>query len=265
MREPRSWLRRGSMPLWFRATFAAMFALLLAGFLVNRSAGVAFGRRPAVDTSATPESLLGRTAIPPGKLLPLRGGYRMNGMRVQFNTFPTPDPDGQMTEIESALKKTGYLVRRGKVQGEETVFGVHPDTKVFVSVTKTTVQNAIPALRLTQQNAGELKADFVAELPGIPEPSDATVKTLVSSLEGDGADTLSFTSASSVDWLGTFYARTMAERGWQQLVPPMGASGARLATLFFAKDGEECSILMMPQPRGPGTGVWITLGPSSMS
>jgi hypothetical protein len=255
-------LPRVSMPLWFRATFTVLFALLLAAYFLVRgeTAGGAFAGRTSPEMLAGADPRMRLDAGLARRGLPRRGGYRMNGMRVQFNTVPSSDPVGQMAETEAALHKTGYRVRRATVAGEETLFGFHPETSVFVSVAMTTLPPGIPALRLTQRDLGELSADFVAELPGIPAPADAQAKTLISPIDGVGPDTLTFFTQSTPEQLRDLYARSLTARGWQQLAPPIDPSG-KLATLFFAKDDQECSIIVVADSGLLGNAVWITLGP----
>jgi len=253
-----------SMPLWFRAAFAALFALLLAAYFLVRGerSGVAYVGKTSADALAGAEPMMKLESHLPRALLPPRGGYRMNGMRVQFNTLPTGNVPAQLSEIEKGLRATGYIVRRATVASEETVFGFHPETKVFISAAAT-VSSGVPAIRLTQRDMGELASGFVAELPGIPSAPDAEEKTLITSIDGDGPNTLNYFTQSSPEWIRDFYARTLSEKGWRQLVPPIDPSGPKMAMSFFAKGDRECSILVAADSGQHGNGVWVTVGPAA--
>jgi len=50
----------------------------------------------------------------------------------------------------------------------------------------------------------------------------------------------------------------MGQRGWEQLVAPIELPSTKFATLFFAKDGDECSIVILSQPSGIGATVLVT-------
>ena len=163
----------GSMPLWFRATVAGLFALLFAGYwlLDGEGASAAFGRTAddrLIDAAEPTLRMETSPALRPA--LPNHGSYRVNGMLVRFNTYPVGDPQAKLREIEMGFRKLGYQTRRKTIEGDETVLGIHPKTKVMLSASATHFRGGVPALRLSQRNLGELKRGFKAELPGIPDP-----------------------------------------------------------------------------------------------
>lgn len=255
----------GWMPLWFRAIVAGLFASLLMAYALLRgeTESAAFGGRSSDALFSAAEPMLRMEASAPRTKLPSRGAYRVNGMLVRFNTFASNDPKGQMAAFESAFRKLGYRTRRRIIQGEETLLGLHPKTKVMVSVSVTEIRPGVSGLRLSQRNLGELRRDFKAELAGIPDVSDAHARMLVGPVDGVGPDTLSYTTDSSREWVEDFYAREMAERGWQRLVPPVELRSDKFATLFFSKSDEECSIIIVSRPSGPGNAVLLTRGPAA--
>ena len=258
--EEKSRILGGSMPRWFRAVVAAGFALLFVGYaLLGRerpSSAAAVRTGDALVDDA--ERGLGIEANPAMRpKLSGRGQFRVNGMLVRFNTYGVADPAAKLREFESALRKVGYRTRRKTIGGEDTVVAIHPRTKVMLAVAATSLRNRLPAIRLTQRNLSELKRGFQAMLPGIPEFPGARARILISSVEGPHTETLSYGTDDSRDWVTDFYLREMSARGWEHLVPPADLT-SKFATLFFAKEDEECSILILPEPRGRGNAVLVT-------
>ena len=80
----------------------------------------------------------------------------------------------------------------------------------------------------------------------------------MTSVEGARSETLSLATDDSLEWVEDFYVREMVRHGWQRLVPPIELPSTKFSTLFFAKEDEECSVVILPEPRGRGNAVLVT-------
>ena len=241
------------MPLWFRAVVAGLFAILLTGYLLVR--GPVGDRAFARTTTGSPfdavePALRFERSRADKQRLPPAGAYRFNGMLVRYSTYPEKDPAKRIGELEKAFRKTGYKTARKQVNGDDTVVAVHPKTKVLLTAVALHLPGGYGAVRLAQRNLGELKADYVAEISGVPRLASAIGGTLITSIDGPPVETLTYVTNDSVDWIEQFYLREMSLRGWQPLVQPMNVRTNGFATLFFSKDGEELSVVVASTPAG---------------
>jgi hypothetical protein len=241
-------MQRNHLPIWFRAVFAGLFAVLFGAFLLLRGGGApaAFARslleraapriRPVLNTDAAIASASWRAQ-------PRNGAYRLNGMRVEYHTFKAPATATEVVErFEKAFKKAGYKTKRIVVQGQATLVGLHPKTNELLTVRPTRTEHG-SIVRLTQQNLGELREGFKAEIPGVPVFPGGEGNTLVESEDGTPSKTFSFVARSDGDFV--------AQLPMPSMVPP----DSPLKVFFFAKEGRECSVMLFPAEVGTTVGM----------
>jgi len=243
-------MRRNPLPLWFRAALVLSFAVLLVPFLLLRDPGIAdaFARsivermapriRPALETQAA----LSRVTDPQS----FHGAYYLNGMLVQYQTYRARATAAEVIQrCERAFREAGYQTKRVLVQGQPTLVGIHPQTKMMLTVRPVGNYRGMLTVRLSQQDLAQMRDDFRAELPGFPKYPGASGNTLISSAEGPLSRNLTFVVPASSTTIADFYRSEMSSRGWSPL-PPLGSGGSDLRLLFFEKDGVDCSVMLMP-------------------
>jgi hypothetical protein len=242
-------MRRYSLPIWFRAAFAALFTVLFVGYLLVRGGGApaAFARslieraapriQPVLDTDAA----LARQP----RAQSLAGAYILNGMRVEYRTYRVPVSAVEVVErFENAFRKTGYVTKRILVQGQPTLVALHPKTKVMLTVRLGRDARGT-TVRLAQQNLSELRSDFKAQIPEIPLFPGGEGNTLVESADGTPSRSLTFLARNDGDFVARYYDREMVSRGWTRR-PSLVLASSPLKVLFFAKEGRECSLMLIP-------------------
>jgi hypothetical protein len=256
-------MSRGRFPFWFRAAVVLLFAVLLVPYLLLRNGGIpeAFARSlvervtPRIKPVLEAQAALSR--VPHSESL--RGAYYINGMLVQYQTYRAPATAAEVVErFEAAFRKTGFVTKRMLVQGQPTLVAIHPKTLMMLTVRPGDNHRGMLTVRLSQQNLSQLQTDFRADLPGVPAYPGAVGNTLISSAEGSPSRSLTFVAQSSGATVADYYRREMASRGWARLPGPE-AGGPDLKILFFAKEGADCSIMLMPAGEGGRTLAMISM------
>jgi hypothetical protein len=253
-------------PVWFRAAMAALFtAVFLVYFVVKDGlAGSAIARSFASPALRTISPLLQLQALlSHGRPddAPKGGAYTINGMRVAFDTIPAPLGDREtLARFAAGFQKAGFKYRVVETQGRYTLVGIHPKTKVMLTVRPERDRAGRSIARLSQQNLAELDPHFRAEIPGIPMVPGTAGGMLVTSLEGPPTQSLMYASTDSAEWIQEFYEHELDASGWQRLPPPMEPPASMMTILFFAKGSQECSVLAMANPQAGGSLVLINVG-----
>jgi len=242
-------MRRYTLPIWFRAAFGALFMLLFVAYLFVREGGApaAFARslveraasriRPVLNTDAALASM--------PRAESLAGAYVLNGMRVEYRTYRVPVSAAEAVEsFEHAFRKEGYVTKRILVQGQPTLVALHPKTNVMLTVRPGRDARGM-TVRLAQQNLSQLRSDFEPKIPGVPAFPGGEGATLVQSADGPPSQSLTFLARSDGDFVANYYKQELASRGWTPM-PSQVPSSSALKVLFFAKEGRECSIMLMP-------------------
>src|SRR5439155_3976635 len=99
--------------------------------------------------------------------------------------------------------------------------------------------------RLAQQNLSELRSDFKAQIPEIPLFPGGEGNTLVQSENGKPSQSLTFLARNDGDFVAHYYDRELVSRGWTRR-PSLVPASSPLKVLFFAKEGRECSLMLIP-------------------
>ncbi|MGH7821625.1 MAG: hypothetical protein ACREQ9_17815 [Candidatus Binatia bacterium] len=246
-------MSRSVLPRWFRFATAASFGVLVLSALLLHDGTV----------RATAQGLFERLAAPAGPILgaqamlgesrglPGKGTYRLNGMRVRFDTFGAPNGAGRvLIQIEEMLERAGYVHRIVPVRGIPMTVGIHPKTRVMITAMPGRDLKGNPVVRLTQQNLGDLTESFRPEIPGIAVYPGAKNQTLIESLEGPSSTSLSYAAGGIPADVGAYYVAEMRRLGWNRIAAPAGADGSGLEVLFFQREGAECSVLISRIPGG---------------
>jgi hypothetical protein len=175
----------------------------------------------------------------------LAGAYVLNGMRVEYRTYRVPVSATEVVEsFEQAFRKEGYVTKRILVQGQPTLVALHPKTNVMLTVRPGRDASGM-TVRLAQQNLSELRSDFEAKISGIPAFPGGEGRTLVQAADGPPSQSLTFLARNNREFVADYYSRELASRGWTSMPSQVPQSSA-LKVLFFAKEGRECSIMLMP-------------------
>jgi hypothetical protein len=182
-------------------------------------------------------------------------------MRVKFRTFPAPLGAGEtFGRFQRGLAKAGYVTRTVAIDGRPILLGIHPDTRVMLSVRFATDRRGRSTVRVAQENLAELDPAFRAELPGVPVHPDATGRVLLEPLAGDGARSLTYSTGAAASSVRRFYLAEMERAGWSFVASPFEADPGSLSVLFFTRDDSECSIVLAPAAGASGTVVLVNLG-----
>ena len=192
---------------------------------------------------------------------PANGAYTLNGMLVRYRTYPVPaGPDEAISRFEGAFRKAGYRTKVLPVVGQRTLVGVHPETKMMLTMRPGQDRQGRPTLRLSEQDLSRLDPSFRAEIPNVPTYPGATRKMLVKWVEGGRSTALTYAITSSAESVARFYLQEMKIRGWERLVPPAQAPFSGTSVVFFQKGEQECSVVVMPDSEAGETVVLITVG-----
>jgi hypothetical protein len=249
-------------PRWFRFLLAGSFGGLLLFALVLRDGTIGATARGVFEHLVAPAAPLlnAHAMIGQSQGLPGKGAYRLNGMRVRFDTFGARQGAGRLLiEIERMMDTAGYVHRIIPVQGLPMAVGVHPDTNVMLTAMPGRDVRGNPVVRLTQQNLKDLQNDFVPELPDVPQYPGAREQTLIESLEGEPSTSLSYSAGGTPADIRTFYAEQMRQLGWRAIEAPLGPDGDRLEMIFFEKGANECSIVIARIPESADSYVLATV------
>lgn len=254
--------RSAILPRWFRVLIAGSFAsFLLAAFLLRdgMTGAAAYALFQQLAAPAAPllesQGMLGAT-----RAMPAKGDYRLNGMRVRFDTVGTPQGSGRvLVEIEEMMARAGYLHRIVPIHGLPMTVGIHPETKVMLIAMPGRDLEGNPVVRLTQQNLGELRGNFKAEIPGIPVYPGARGQTLIESLDDPPSTSLSYAAGGLPADIRAHYLREMPLRGWTRIDDPLGPTGLPVEVVFFERDGVECSVLVSALPETAHSLVMVSL------
>ena len=253
-----------NLPRWFRVFFVVAFALLLVPFVLLKTSigrdAIAYGIAGAFDGGRlTP--LLASDAVLPGRFeLPADGTYVINGMPVEYHTYPVRESAASLTrQFQRGFEAAGFEQKLIDVQGGRTLVAVHPETKMMLTVRLVRDRAGKAGVRLTQQDLSKLDAGVDTELPGVPTYPGAGQRLHISSVGGRPAQSLSYVASGSVGMVEQFYRDEMRAEGWQRLDPPVRLPEGSPLTLFFERRGLESSVLIVPQDGMSGAFVMITL------
>lgn len=253
-------------PTWFRAAVAALFTgvfivyFLVKDGLVGASARSAF-LAPTLQAAAGPLVRLQAMLARSGGGEPKGGAYSINGMRVAYDTLPAPlGARETLARFARGYQQAGFRYRLVDVEGQYTLVGVHPQTKVMLTARPGRDRAGRSIVRISQQNLAELDPHFKAVIPGVPVIDGATHPMLVRSLEGPPSESLMFAADASPEWVKDYYARELPGSGWQRLEPPLEPPSSFMTLLFFSKGSTECSVVAMPNPDSGGSLVLVNVG-----
>jgi hypothetical protein len=256
-------MKRRGLPSWVHLVAAGGIGLLFLGFLVVRGGGVEARAQSFFETivqSAAPvlnaQSMLGRRTAEPAQ-----GSYVVNGMHVKYFTMGAPEGGGKtIIKLENMMARAGYIHRIILVQGVPTLVGVHPETKVLLMARPGRDLKGSPAIRFSQQNLSELREDFPAEIPGVPIYPGATGKMLISSEDGAESQSLMYAAGGTAEDIRRYYLAEMQLAGWSPIVAPLTQPGLAAAVMFFARNGQEASLVLAEIPQSAGSLVLVTVG-----
>jgi len=251
------------LPFWFRAVVFALFAILLVPYFLLRNGAQreALARTLAGSVIRDLAPVLQTQAVLPGGMVePADGAYSVNGMRVEYHTYPNRlGVKETFRRFEAAFDRVGYLHRIVPVQGATTLVAIHPETKMLLTVRPGRDPEGNPMLRLAEQNLSELDPSFRAEIEGVPEYPGAKHLMLVSSERGSLSRSLTFTTDDPAAAVARYYARAMRTSGWAPLESPRMLPQPGLEPLFFQKRQAECSVLAIPSAESGETFVMVTM------
>lgn len=256
------------MPLWFRAAVAGLFVVLLVPYVLVHGGGpgAAFARSAVGGFARRPRAASPDLALLAAARRPDDGSYLLNGMPVRFHTVAVPASAADaIARFERAFREAGYVTHRTTAGGSAMLVGLHPKTSMMLSVRASVDRAGRTAVRLAEQDLSKLDPNFRAEIPGMPVYPGATRKILVEPLRGAGARSLTYTASGSPDSAARFYLAEMRARGWDRVVAPASPPIGDFATLFFRRDGEECSIVIMPSTESGGAIVLATVGAGGLA
>jgi hypothetical protein len=265
MNRPASSKKQRILPLWLHFVSAGVAGVLFLGFLIVRSGGFearAQSFLEAMAQSASPilnaQAMLGRrTTESP------QGSYTLNGMRVKYFTVGAAQGGGKaLIQLENLMARTGYVHRILTVQGVPTLVGIHPETKMMLTARPGRDLRGFPVVRLSQQDLSELREDFQAEISGVPMYPGASGKMLISSDEGPKSDSLMYSAGGTAEDIGRYYVAGMKAEGWSPIPNPAAALGVPMTVLFFAREGQEASVLLAEIPGSAASLVLVTVGAS---
>lgn len=252
-----------AMPVWFRFAVGATFALLLVPFVVIKTGvgrdAIAYGVSRAID-AGLPRLLATDAALPERFALPADGSYVINGMPVEYHTYPVRSgPDALTRQFQQSFEAAGYQHKIVDVQGSPTLVAVHPDTKMMLTVRLVRDLRGQAGVRLTQQDLSKFQPDVATEIEGLPVYPGAGQRLHVSTLEGRPSQSLSYVAMGSVAMVEQFYRDEMEGTGWRRLDPPVRPPEGAPLPLFFERGKLESSVLIIPQEDASGAFVMVTL------
>ena len=252
------------MPFWFRAAAGFLFAVLLIPYVLLRggSMGSALAKAAGIGLARPSAPVLAaERALSLRSNEPANGAYTLNGMLVRYRTYPVPaGPDEAVSRFEAAFRKAGYRTKEVSLGGQRTLVGVHPETKMMLTMRPGHDRRGRPTVRLSEQDLSRLDASFRAEIPSVPNYPGATRKMLVKWVEGGRSTALAYVITSSAESVARFYLQEMKIRGWERLVPPAQAPFSGTSVVFFQKGEQECSVVVMPDREAGDTVVLVTVG-----
>jgi hypothetical protein len=252
------------MPLWFRVAVCTMFAVLLVPFVLLHSGS---GRNAMADALARSFGvemvpMLATQAMLPGAFqFPADGSYSINGMPVEYHTYPVLHETAQsiVGRFQHVFEKSGFQVKLVPTEGSPTLVGIHPDTKMMLTVRPVRDSEGTPGIRLTQQDLSKFDPKFDARIADLPVYPRATQRILISSIEGTHTRSLTYQAPGSAAMVEQFYRDEMHAEGWRRFDPPARLPPGNPVALFFERDGVESSLLIAPQEGSSSTFVMITL------
>lgn len=252
------------MPLWFRLALGVMFAVLLVPFALLRSGAGRTAVAEALTRSfgAEIEPMLAAQAMAPERFkLPADGSYSINGMPVEYHTYPVRRESAASTvaKFQDAFERMGFEVKLVPTAGAPTLVGVHPGTKMMLTIRPVRDSVGTPGVRLTQQDLSRFDPGFDARIPGLPVYPGATQRIVISSIEGKPSRSLSYQASGSPGMVEQFYREEMHADGWQRFDPPARLPAGSPVALFFERNGLESSLLIAPEEASTGAFVMITL------
>jgi hypothetical protein len=252
------------MPLWFRIAFGASFALMLVPFVVLKTGvgqeAIAYGVANLFESGRLAPLLATDAALPGRFELPADGSYVMNGMPVEYHTYPVRESAASLTrQFQGSFERAGYKHKVVDVEGAPTLVAVHPETKMMLTVRLVRDRMGKPGVRLTQQDLSKLQAGTDVELPRVPTYPRAGQRVHISALEDRPSQSLSYLASGSVGMVEQFYRDEMKAEGWRRLDPPVRLPEGSPVPLFFERNGLESSILVVPLEGSSGTFVMVTL------
>ena len=251
------------LPLWFRAVLVVFF-LVVAGTLAlvtNRDVRAALASTVMDRMLRQYVPVLEQTvALPRPAAEPANGAYYVNGMLVRYRTLPAPiGPAETLRRFDAGFHQTGYVTRLLTVMGKPTLVGIHPKTKMLLTVRPEVDGSGQAKVRLSEQDLSKLNPRFRAEIPGLPMIPGARGRVLVRSASGREATSLMFTVNDSVDGAVGYYERELAVLGWRRLQAPSATPFGGVRTLFFQKDGKECYLVAGAGARSGDSTVMLML------
>src|SRR5262245_28029967 len=252
------------MPIWFRAAVCTMFAALLLPFVLLHSSGGtnAIAEALARSFGAEVEPMLATQAMIPGSFqLPPDGSYSINGMPVEYHTYAVLHESAQsiVGRFQHVFEQSGFQVKLVPTEGSPTLVGIHPDTKMMLTVRPVRDSEGTPGIRLTEQDLSKFDPKFDARIADLPVYPRATQRLLVSSIEGKRSRSLTYQAPGSAAMVEQFYRDEMHAEGWRRFDPPARLPAGNPVALFFERDGLESSLLITPQEGSSSTFVMITL------
>lgn len=251
------------MPLWFRATVAALFFGVFGVYFLVKDGLTrqAMAWAPFNEVLGSQRPMLNLQAVlAKQRQEPEGGAYRINGVRVGFRNLPAPmGPRNALVGFQSMFQRAGYKYKLTQIQGEVALVGFHPKTGMMIMVQPRRDSRGRSTVRITEHNLGDALEDFKAEIPGIPMLPDAARPMLTQALDGPRSESLMYAVRGAPDWASEFYAHELAIGGWKRMVPPIPAPPSLLSAMFFQRNGQECSVVAVGSPETQETLVLVTL------
>jgi hypothetical protein len=258
--EQRRLMARASLPFWFRAGVAAGFGTLFAAYaLLQDPARLRLVASPLAGIAEEQLApLLGMpSGFPPFDPEPPSGAYRVNGMLVEYASFPLGEPPAEvLSRFALGFEKAGYEHKTTLLRGFPALVGFHPESKMLLMVRIEEGPQGSRRVRLSQQNLSQWRRGGDNEIPGLPTYPGATGKVLVEHFGERDVTTLTYVVDGTPEAVSRFYVDVLRRAGWIEDRPSPSPWIAEAPVHFLRGPEGECSVVATPSP-GSGTSALL--------